>query len=624
LTKLTPASKVINQGWFRQLEVTVLRYEWRFTLVAAAVFLFSQLFSACHSPSSIEQSQPARIPSTNEANNSTPAVSSLAGMVIYQIYPRSFKDTTGDGIGDLRGVIEKLDYLQALEVNTIWFSPFLKSPQGDFGYDVSDFCDISPEYGTMDDFDELLKQMHAKNMKMILDLPLNHTSTEHPWFKESASSKDNPKRDWYIWRDGKEPGGKAPPNNWKAIPGGPAWSYYKNTDQWVYFHFLPFQPDLNYRNPEVKEVMFNVLRFWLDKGVDGFRLDILYAIYEDEQLKDDTFSWAFLPSDKTTASLFTAHKYDLNLPETYDFAMELRKVVDEYQPERILLGEVFGGIEEIRKYYGPENNGLQMAFLFEFTSTPFRPDKYAEVIGRIEKALPPPYTPTYVYSNHDRKRFINRLGNNSDKAKIAATMQLTLRGVPIIYYGEEIGMPESHFDLGTSLDPIGRKYAWVPGWLTRLLGLSLTRDGCRTPMQWDDTPNSGFSSNPDATPWLRVSDTYKEINVARESQDPDSLFNCYRRLLNIRKENAALVSGSFELLDLGPLKNRCLAYRRVMEGREVDIYLNFSNDALKLRCPQRVPKLLFSTLADRKELNVQLPDGTINLDPLEGIVFEIE
>ena len=550
--------------------------------------------------------------------------SSVTDLVIYQVYPRSFSDTTGDGVGDLRGAIEKLDYLQALGINAIWFSPFLKSPQGDFGYDVSDFYDIAPEYGTMDDFDELLRQMHARNIKMILDVPLNHTSNEHPWFKESASSKGNPKRDWYIWRDGKEPGGEEPPNNWQAIPGGPAWSYYENTDQWVYFHFLPFQPDLNYRNPEVKEAMFDVLRFWLDKGVDGFRLDMLHAIYEDAQLRDDSFSWAFLPSDRTTASLFTAHKYDLNLPETYNLAMELREMVDEYEPERFLLGEVFGNIEQLRKYYGPENDGLQMVFLFEFTSTPFRPDVYADVIGRIEKALPPPYTPTYVLSNHDRKRFISRLDNNPDKAKIAAMMQLTLRGVPIIYYGEEIGMPESNFELSSSLDPIGRKYAWVPGWLTRLLGLSLTRDGCRTPMQWDVSPTSGFSSDPYTTPWLKISDTYREINVAVESDEPNSLLNCYRRLLKIRQENPALVSGSLELIDLGPPNDKCLAYRRVLEGREIFIYLNFSDQVLNLPYPPKTPNLLFSTLADRTGLETTSPEDGLYLSPLEGLILAIE
>ena len=595
--------------------------KWYLVSVLATVLWPAHGIIAWDSPSSTRESQPAEHKSLNESGTLALKESSIAYLVIYQIYPRSFKDSTGDGVGDLRGIIEKLDYLQELGVNAIWFSPFFKSPQGDHGYDVSDYYDISPEYGTIADFHELIKEIHARDIKMILDLPLNHTSIEHPWFKESASSKDNPKRDWYIWRDGKKPGGEAPPNNWKAIPGGSAWRYFENTDQWVYFHFLPFQPDLNYRNPAVKEAMFNVLRFWLDKGVDGFRLDILHAIYEDEQLMDDSFSWAVLPSDRTTASLFTAHKHDLNLPETYDFAMELREIVDEYKPERFLLGEVFGSIEELQKYYGPENNGLHLVFLFEFTSTSFKPDKYAEIIGRIEEALPPPYTPTYVLSNHDRVRFISRLKNNSDKAKIAATMQLTLRGVPIIYYGEEIGMPNPEFELRTSQDPIGQKYSWVPGFLCKWLGLSLTSDGCRTPMQWNDEPTAGFSTNPHVKTWLKVSDTYKDINVAKEREDPSSVLNCYKRLLKIRKQNVALQKGSFEFIELDDLKSRCLAYRRIHEKQEVFIYLNFSKDILKLKCPIEKPTLLFSTSGNRVRLDIDSSEGSISLGPFEGIIL---
>jgi glycosidase len=547
--------------------------------------------------------------------------SSINNLVIYQIYPRSFKDSNGDGIGDIQGIIGELDYLQELGINTIWSSPVFKSPQSDHGYDVSDFLDISPEYGTMEDLDELIQETHARDMKIILDLPLNHTSIEHLWFKESSSSKDNPKRDWYIWHDGKKPGGKAPPNNWKAVPGGPAWRYFENTDQWVYFHFLPFQPDLNYRNPDVKEAMFNILRFWLDKGIDGFRLDMLHAIYEDEQLRDDSFSWAILPSDKTTASLFTAHKYDLNLPETFDFALELRTIVNEYQPERFLLGEVFGSIEELRKYYGPENNGLQLVFLFEFTSTPFKPDKYSKIISRIDEALPSPCIPTYVLSNHDRKRFISRLKNNPNKAKLAATMQLTLRGIPIIYYGEEIGMPNTEFELSTSQDPIAQKYSWVPDFLCKWLGLSLTRDGCRTPMQWNDAPTAGFSTNPNAKTWLKVSDTYRDINVDKEREDPGSVFNCYKKLLKLRQENIALQSGSLELIELGSLKNKCLAFHRTNEKQEVFIYLNFSGDTLKLKCPIGRPILLFSTLVDRVVLELDSKDESFSLYSLEAIIF---
>jgi len=546
---------------------------------------------------------------------------------VYQIYPRSFKDSTGNGIGDLRGIINKLDYLKDLGIETVWFSPFFESPQRDHGYDISNFRDIAPEYGTMQDFDHLLKEMHDRDMKMVCDFVLNHSSIDHPWFIDSASSKDNPKRDWYIWRDGKKPGGKKPPNNWKTMKGfDPAWMYFENTDQWVYFHFLPSMIDLNYRNPEVKEEMFNTMRFWLDKGVDGFRLDILHAIYEDEQLRDDKFTFQILPSDKNTAALFRRHKYDLNLPETFNFAMDLRKVMDEYtDPERFLIGEVVGTIEEMRKYYGPNNNGLHTTFLFEFTSTSpsFKPEKIAEVISRIEKALPHPYTPTYVYGNHDRSRYISFLKNKIDKAKILATLQLTLRGIPFIYYGEEIGMHNTMFKLKTSEDPIGRKYAMFPiPQLTSLIGVSLTRDGCRTPMQWNDEHNAGFSPNKNVKTWLKIPDSYKKINVKSENDDPNSLLNCYKRLFKIRRDNSALQERKLEFIELGKFSQKCLAYKRIHETQLLYIFLNFSDRSLELPSLKENPKLIFSTIYSKSRLEIDSNNNSFKLDSYEGIIFK--
>lgn len=542
---------------------------------------------------------------------------------VYQIYPRSFKDSTGNGIGDLQGIISKLDYLEDLGVETIWFSPFFDSPQQDHGYDIRDFRGIASEYGTLKDFNQLLKEMHDRNMKMVLDFVLNHTSIDHPWFIESASSRDNPKRNWYIWRDGKKSGGKKPPNNWTTMTGGCAWLYYENTDQWVYFHFLPSMIDLNYRNLEVKEEMFNTMRFWLDKGVDGFRLDILHAIYEDEQLTNDKFSWTIIPSDKKVDTLFHKHKYDLNLPETFDFALELREVMDEYEPERFLVGEVSGSIEEIKKYYGPNNNGLHMCFLFEFTSTPFDPKKYVSLISRIEKALPFPFTPTFVYGNHDIDRYISLLKNNFHKAKILATMQLTLRGVPFIYYGEEIGMPNVRFKLKTSEDPIGRKFSWFPmPQLSRLIGFSLTRDRCRTPMQWNNEKNAGFSSNIEIEPWLKVSDTFEKINVEKEQKNPASLLNSYKRLLRVRKENIALQEGELHLIEHEKLEKNCISYTRNHKAQKIFIYLNFTKKELLIQTPIAKPELLFSTLSNRKTLDTEAYNGNIKLAPLEGIIFK--
>ncbi len=545
--------------------------------------------------------------------------------VVYQIYPRSFKDTTGNGIGDLRGIFENLDYLERLGVETIWFSPFFNSPQGDHGYDVSDFRSVDPIYGTMKNFDNLLKEIHNRRMKIVLDLVLNHTSDEHPWFKESTSSKDNPKRDWYVWSDGRKPKGKKPPNNWKAIPGGSAWRYFKNTDQWVYFHFLPFQPDLNYRTPEVKKEMFNTIRFWLDKGIDGFRLDMLHSIYEDAKLRNDEFCLKLLPSEKNVASLFRKHKYDLNLPETFDFAMELRKIMDEYEPERFLVGEVFGTVEELAKYYGPNNNGLHSVFLFEFTSTApsFKPRKISRVISRIEKALPPPFTPTYVYGNHDRDRYISLINRNIQKAKLLATMQLSLRGIPFIYYGEEIGMSNVDFKLKESQDPIGQKFSFFPiPLISKLIGFSLTRDRCRTPMQWNSELNAGFSVDYQIKPWLRVPETYKKVNVAKQEKNPSSVLNCYKRLLKIRKANRSLQEGKFEFLTQNGLKKKCLAYRRYYLNEQIFVFLNFYKKEILIKSPINDPNLLFSTLSNRVALDLETYNGNIKLTPLEGIIFK--
>ncbi|MFX0105228.1 MAG: alpha-glucosidase [Candidatus Hodarchaeota archaeon] len=544
--------------------------------------------------------------------------------VVYQVYPRSFKDSTGNGIGDLLGIIEKLDYLKDLGIETIWFSPFFESPQQDHGYDISNFRAIDPVYGSMRDFDKLLKEIHDRNMKILLDLVLNHTSDKHPWFLESASNKDNPKRDWYIWRNGKKAKGKKPPNNWKTFSGGSAWRYFENTDQWVYFHFLPFQPDLNYRNPEVKEEIFDIMRFWLDKGVDGFRLDMIYTIYEDIELRNNPFTWTLTFSDKKSASMSQIHKYDVNRPETFEFVLKLRELTEEYKPERFLVGEVFGILKDLRKYYGSHNNGLNMCFLFEFTSAAlsFSPIKIAKIISKIEQILPAPYTPTYVLGNHDRDRYISRLNNNIQKAKILTTLQLTMRGVPYIYNGEEIGMSDVKFALKTSEDPLGRRLSKFPvPQVAKLLRFSLTRDRCRTPMQWNDDPNAGFSSNPDAQTWLKVSENYKKINVAKEEKDPSSLLNCYKRLLKVRRENIALQDGKLEFIELRKLGKKSLAYKRIYNTQEIVIYLNFSNKEIILKTPIQKPKLIFSTLSNRTALNPDLYNGNIKLIPLEGIIL---
>ncbi|MHA2299002.1 MAG: alpha-amylase family glycosyl hydrolase [Candidatus Hodarchaeales archaeon] len=490
--------------------------------------------------------------------------------VFYQIYPRSFLDTTGNGVGDLPGITSRLSYLKKdLGVDAIWISPFYPSPGHDFGYDVADYTSINPLFGTMADFDDLLAKSHELDLKIVLDLVLNHTSYEHPWFKESSSHLDNPKRDWYIWRDGKGKKKDKPPNNWKSDFGGSAWTFDPHTGQFYYHHFLPEQPDLNYRNPEVKKAIFNAIRFWLEKGVDGFRLDVISHIYEDPSLPDNPRSWRLLPSDNNYAYFFQDHIYDKNLPENIDFVKELRALLDVYEPQRMMVGEVIGPPESVRNFYGIEkngsNDGLHLCFNFLFTSSPFNPQEFRKRISRIESILPDPFYPCYVFGNHDRPRTISRYGNSVDKARVLATLLLTLRCAPFIYYGEEIGMKSVKISRSKILDPIGKKFWWSP--------IPVGRDVCRTPMQWNETKHAGFSTA-DSETWLPVSSKFKKINLENQLSDQRSLFHLYKELLRIRKASPALTGGSITFLETNKY---CLAYLREHDHDIALVLLNFSS-----------------------------------------------
>jgi alpha-glucosidase len=360
---------------------------------------------------------------------------------IYQIYPRSFMDSNHDGVGDLRGIISKLDYVRDLGFETIWLSPFFSSPQGDWGYDVSDYYDVAPEYGDLADVRDLIDEVHHRGMRILFDLVMNHTSIEHAWFRESRTSRTNPKRDWYVWKDGR---GKRSPNNWKAIPGGSAWHYDRTTDQWYYASFLPFQPDLNYRNPAVKEAMFDVARHWLDKGVDGFRLDIFHAIYEDAKFRDNPFSLRYVPTDHS-AGFFQRWKYNLHQPETFELAKELRAVADTYSPDRLLLAELFGDDDTLKRYLGDQLDGLNLTFLWKLLDLKVDARFFRKVIHHYEAHYPAPYIPVYVFGNHDQKRVISKVGNDPRVAKLLALFQFTVRGVPVTpislraFWGLQIG-----------------------------------------------------------------------------------------------------------------------------------------------------------------------------------------
>lgn len=503
---------------------------------------------------------------------------------VYQIYPRSFADANGDGIGDLEGILGKLDYLHALGVETLWISPFFKSPQADFGYDISDHLDIAPEYGSLSDAQRLIDEVHARGMKIVFDMVLNHTSNENPWFVESRSSRRSAKRDWYLWREGRAPGGAAPPNNWRSMLGGSGWHYDEATGEWYWASFLPFQPDLNYRNPEVKRAMLDVVRHWFEKGVDGLRLDIFNAIYKDASFADNPFSFRPFPSEDNPHGFFQRHLHTIDHPDTLAFARELRDVADEFDdPPRFLVGEVFGGAETLRRYCGEEADGLHLVFLFKAMRTRFAGRAVRALIEEFEQAFPEPYSPTYVFGNHDRPRSIHRVGEHPGKAKLLATLQLTARGVPFIYYGEEIGMHHREIPLEEGKDPVAKRYGFVPRWLTRYLrrkNILLNRDECRLPMQWHGGQNAGFTRE-DATPWLPVHPNSDAINVAAQESDPGSLLSCYRRLLAARRERPALHRGTLELLDAARLPPDVVAYRR--EQRDgasrdvVDVFLNFSD-----------------------------------------------
>lgn len=525
--------------------------------------------------------------------------------VVYQIYPRSFYDTNGDGIGDIQGIIAKLDELRELGVETIWCSPFFASPQADFGYDISDYRAMAPEYGELQDALSLIEEVHKRDMRIVFDMVMNHTSDQHPWFQESRQSLDNPKRDWYIWRPGKRPKGAAPPNNWKAMIGGRGWQYDAQTDEWYWATFLPFQPDLNYRNPAVKKAMLDHVRFWLSHGVDGFRLDIFNAIFKDESFQDNPFRWRMLPSEADPDGFFQENKYTINHEDTFAFAKELRAVIDEFDaPERFLVGEVFGSPEVLKRYCGSEQDGLHLVFLFETLTVAPEAPALRELLASFESHFPAPYWPTYVFGNHDRPRRLGRLGLQDERLqRLLVSFQMTARGVPFVYYGEELGMPPTKLPLREALDPMAHRYQWVPqvaaDWLATQ-GTLLNRDECRTPMLWDDTPHAGFT-DPAATPWLPVRPAPPKRHLAAQKQDPGSLWHFYRRLLHFRKEQPMLQRGELSLLEHFPAKHALVAYTRSFaheRDKKLLIVLNFEKISYELPAFAQDATVLFSSLRE--------------------------
>ncbi len=527
--------------------------------------------------------------------------------VMYHIYIRSFCDGNGDGIGDLQGVLNKLDYLQEMGYGAIWISPFTESPQQDFGYDVSDYQSVSPLSGDMGLFEKLLEEVHKRGMKLILDLVLNHTSDQHSWFKESSSSRDNPKADWYVWKDGKGKNGMKRPNNWRAMSGNRAWNYHPVRKQFYYTGFLPFQPDLNYDNPEVKQAMFDMVRFWLKKGVDGFRLDIISAIYEDPQLRNNPFTFVPFPSDKSLSILFQHLKYNFLQERSFEFATELRKVVDEF-PDKFIVGETHGEESLIRKfckYQGKE--GLHTIFLFKTITTPFKAKAYYKLVKTFEDNFSESLMPTYVFGNHDRTRMMKRLGGDIRKAKLLALFQLTVRGVPFIYYGEELGMTKVRIPLTQAQDPIGVRNKMIPQFIMDSITETLNRDECRTPMQWDGTKNAGFCPE-EVKSWLPIHENHTSLNVQQSMQNENSQLNFYKKCIHLRNRTPALHNGNLTLKD-DLCSGKILAFTRTHGQDSLLVLLNMSRSTVSIS--DLSGEMLLSTHTDIMQDKLQPWEGRI-------------
>jgi alpha-glucosidase len=526
--------------------------------------------------------------------------------VIYQIYPRSFADSDGDGTGDLRGVISRLDYLndgtpRSLGVDALWLSPFFPSPGFDFGYDVSDYYAVDPLFGTLADFDLLLAEAHRRGIRIILDLVLNHTSHLHPWFVQSRSSAANPKRDWYLWQDPKSKDGV--PNNWQSVFGGKAWQWDASTRQYYYHMFLAEQPDLNWRNPRVRRAVMNVFRFWLDRGVDGFRLDVADGYFKDALLRDNPPALGIRGYERQK------HIYNADRPELLDAYREIRAVLDSYGA-RMAVGEVMGGPENAARFSGP--GLLPLAFNFEFTDRRWNPAAFQDAILRYERLLPEGGWPSLVLSNHDISRHASRYGGRAPeaRAKVAAAMLLTLRATPFLYQGEEIGMRDGRLRRSEIQDPPGKKY-WP---------LYTGRDGCRTPIPWTAEPGAGFTTG---TPWLPLNQDFRDVNVQAQQDDPDSVLSFYRKLIRLRKKSPALLDGSFRTLISHP--DRAMVYLREAGKQTMLVGLNFSDQPARIPLEESLArgtwKTILSSCGGQSDLHGGAGNTVLTLAPNEAAIW---
>jgi alpha-glucosidase len=515
--------------------------------------------------------------------------------VIYQIYPRSFADANGDGIGDLRGVIDRLDHLNdgtddSLGIGAIWLSPFYPSPQADFGYDISDYEAVDPVYGTLRDFDELVKQAHARDIRVLVDMVMNHTSDVHPWFAQSRSDPDHPKRDWYIWADPAPDGG--PPNNWLSSfeESGSAWTLDERTQQYYLHSFTPEQPDLNWRNPDARAAMRDVWRFWLDRGADGFRIDVAHRLLKDPDLRDNPEEIAHVRRQISHPRL---RQFNMDHPDVHKVLHDLREVLDEYG-DRLALGEVPVSDDRLVDYFGGE--GMHTVFHISFWEQPWYGPSFREAVDRLVALATDDALPTYALATHDISRPASRYGHGT-QLRLAAMMALTLRGIPCVYYGEEVGMADAPPSPDEALDVDDR-------------------DGQRSPMQWDET-GEGFGD----TPWLAFGPDQPEANVATQEDDPDSLLNLYRRLIHYRRESTALTTGDYQSVDA---TGNAFAYLRTCGTKRLLVVLNFADEpsSVTLFGLPATGRLELSTSTGRRRQTISL--RPLQLDACEGVVVRIE
>lgn len=516
--------------------------------------------------------------------------------VFYQIYPRSFQDSNGDGSGDLAGIRRRLDYLCWLGIGAIWICPFFRSPMADGGYDIVDHCDIDPLFGTMDDFTALLDDAHARGLKLVLDFVPNHTSDRHPWFAESRASRNNSKRDWYIWRDPHPDGG--PPSNWASHFGGSAWTLDETTGQYYYHAFLTAQPDLNWRSPELRAAMHDVMRFWLRRGVDGFRVDAVTNLVEDDLLRDDPPNPDFrrgMSPDTKFRRVFTKDR-----PETHEFIGGMRDVLDEF-PDRVLIGEVHLPLARAMAYYGGERPYFHLPFNFQLIESPWDCRSISAAIDQYRMLLPDNAWPNWVLGNHDEVRLATRIGD--DQTRIAAMLLMTLRGTPFIYNGDELGMRKV---------PVAHRQ--TRDVRVKTMGSHrYSRDGARTPMRWDSSPGSGFTDS--GCPWLPLGESTNPNDVARQRTDRNSLLNLYRDLIALCRETPALIGG--ELVPL-PTCREILEYERHGRGQRLRIALNLSGKKHRIAFDGNW-RVMITTFRDRAGETVS---GRLTLRPHEGMIAE--